>query len=278
MTSPFIAYVKRRQGVAADSSQFPGNLPFVEELHHEFRHPVTFLLGENGSGKSTLLEAIAVLSGFPQAGGGTNDLTDFRGPEQDSELSHLLQLAFLRRPKDGWFFRAELQAQFASLLDQRRRDPDFRGDPYSRYGGQSLHTMSHGEAFLTVMKNRFSEGLFLLDEPESALSPQRQLALLALMYDLVQTGNAQFIIATHSPILLTYPQAEILSFDNEQLTPVLLEDTAHYRITHGILSRPESYWKHLRGVTDTAKNDTADNSDIRPFEHSAVPESHEPCD
>ncbi|HSG73265.1 MAG TPA: AAA family ATPase, partial [Planctomycetaceae bacterium] len=98
----------------------------------------------------------------------------------------------------------------------------------------------------SVMQNRFSDGLFILDEPESALSPQRQLTLLALMYDRVQNGNTQFLVATHSPILLTYPEAVIVSFDDPQLPPVSLEETKHYQITHGILTIPESYWKHLR--------------------------------
>lgn len=158
-----------------------------------------------------------------------------------------------KQPKDGYFFRAELQAHFASLLDQRRKDPDFMGNPYGRYGGKSLHVMSHGEAFLSVMQNRFNDGLFILDEPESALSPQRQLALLALMHDLVRTGNTQFIVATHSPILLTYPGSIIVSFDGPSLQPVSLTDTKHYQITHGILTRPESYWKHLRDSDDEVK-------------------------
>ena len=180
------------------------------------------------------------------SGGGTNEIGSSHGLNEDCLLANGLRLAFTRRPRDGYFFRAELQAHFASLLDHRRKDPHFGGDPYSRYGGQSLHTMSHGEAFLSVMQNRFSDGLFILDEPESALSPQRQLTLLAIMYELARHGKTQFIIATHSAILLTYPEARIVSFDEEQLKAVSLTETAHYQITRGILNSPESYWKHLR--------------------------------
>ncbi len=246
MVAPFIAYVTLNPDAELDKSCFPGNLPFTEALHLEFESPVTFFVGENGSGKSTLLEAVAVLAGFPIAGGGTNEVGERHGIQEKSALADALRMAFAKRPKDGYFFRAELQAQFASLLDQRRDDPSFGADPYGRYGGRSLHAMSHGEAFLSVMQNRFAGGLFLLDEPESALSPQRQLTLLALMHDRVRDGDAQFIVATHSPILLTYPGSTIVSFDGPSLQAVSLAETKHYQITHGILNRPESYWKHLR--------------------------------
>jgi predicted ATPase len=168
---------------------------------------------------------------------------------EESRLADALRIGFLRRPKDGYFFRAELQSQFASLLDARKSDPDFGGDPYRRYGGHSLHSMSHGEAFLSVMKNRFSGGLFLLDEPETALSPKRQLTLLTLMYDLSRAGKSQFLVATHSPILLTYPDARIVSFDEATLPTVSFTDTEHFQITSGILRHPERYWKHLREST-----------------------------
>jgi len=246
MLAPFVTYVTLNPDVALDRKCFPGTLPYTNGLHLEFESPVTFFVGENGCGKSTLLEAIAVLAGLPMAGGGTNEIGARHGIREDSLLANALRMAFKKRPRDGYFFRAELQAHFASLLDERKDDPAFLGDPYGRYGGQSLHTMSHGEAFLSVMKNRFTEGLFLLDEPESALSPHRQLALLALMYDLVRDGKTQFIVATHSPILLTYPDSVIVSFDGPSLEPVALTDTKHYQITHGILNHSESYWKHLR--------------------------------
>ena len=217
-------------------------------LDIEFTSPVTFFVGENGTGKSTVIEAIAALSRLPVSGGGRNELAGNHGPDTSSPLAKSLRPSFRRRPPDAYFLRAEFQAHFASLLDARNADPDFRmgGDPYARYGGRSLHTRSHGEAFLSILQNRIRSGLLLFDEPESALSPQRQLALLAHMSALVAAGTSQFIIATHSPILLTFPGAQILSFDGDALHPISLEDTSHFQITKGILQNPAAYWKHLQ--------------------------------
>jgi len=158
------------------------------------------------------------------------------------------------------------------LLDQRRADPEFLGDPYARYGGQSLHTRSHGEAFLAIMQNRIRSGLFLLDEPESALSPQRQLALLAQMSMLVAAGKSQFIIATHSPILLTFPGAQILSFDSDALHPIALDETSHFQITKGILQNPAVYWKHLQATEDEANDGQPRQSKARRTRRSSAPE------
>lgn len=255
MTAPYLTFVRRNEDVELPSDQFPGCIRFVKNFCIEFRSPVTFFVGENGCGKSTLLEAIAYLAGLPVAGGSFNEDGAGHGPEDESLLARAIRLGFARSIRDAYFFRAEFQAHFASLLDQRRSDPDFGGDPYSSYGGRPLHSMSHGEAFLSVMQNRFREGLFLLDEPESALSPKRQLALLALMHDRVLRKKTQFIIATHSPILLTYPRAQIVCFDDAALPDISLEETAHFQITQGILSRPESYWKHLRDSGDACKDD-----------------------
>jgi predicted ATPase len=249
MAAPFIAHVTRNRDEFLDPASFPGNLPFVPNLNLQLRDAVTFFIGENGSGKSTLLEAIAVVCGFPICGGGTNEVGSFQALQEESRLADAVRVGFSKQPRDGYFFRAELQSQFASLLDARKSDPYFYGDPYGRYGGRSLHGMSHGEAFLSVMRNRFTGGLFILDEPETALSPKRQLTLLTLMYDLSRAGKSQFLVATHSPILLTYPQARIVSFDEATLPSVEFTETEHYQITSGILRHPESYWKHLREST-----------------------------
>lgn len=218
---------------------FPFCLPFVATLDLQLSSAVTLFVGENGSGKSTLLKAIAALSSLPVRGGSRAELDHSHAPDVDSGLADALRPAFSTRPRDGYFFRAEFQAHFATLLDERSADPEFGDNPYAIYGGRSLHRRSHGEAFMDIFLNRARSGLYLMDEPESALSPQRQLALLARMADLVaHEQQVQFIIATHSPILLTYPGATIVSFDDTQLPTVALEDTSHFQITKGILDCP----------------------------------------
>ena len=245
MTVPYVAYVTLNADAPLAPDSFPGMLPFTHDLHLEFDSPVTFFVGENGSGKSTLLEAMAVLARLPISGGGMNESGANHAFAERSQLANSIRLAFIKQPRDRYFFRAETQAHFASLLEQRRSDPDFMGDPYMRYGGRSLHEMSHGEAFLSVMQNRFDDGLLFMDEPESALSPQRQLTLLALMHSFVRAGRSQFFVATHSPILLTFPGATIVSFDDGKLERIALEDTAHFQITRDLLNNPEMYWRHL---------------------------------
>ena len=228
----------------ADRDVFPLTLPFVEGLDICFKTPMTFIVGENGSGKSTLLEALVDLANLPVRGGGRNELADHGG---ESELAPFLRSSWVQRPGHGFFFRAEFEERFASLLDQRKDDPGFIGDPYRRYGGRSLHQRSHGEAFLQMMKAWMYPGILFMDEPESALSPQKQLTLLTYISDMVEDRDTQFIIATHSPILMTFPGATILSLDGGHVHEVSLEETQHYQITRGILEAPERYWRHLKG-------------------------------
>ena len=244
---PYLLSLKLVPERLSSTESFPFNLCFIPTLDLHFKAPVTFFVGENGSGKSTLLEAIASLCRLPVSGGGRNELSAGHAPENDSSLSKVLRPSFRRQPRDGFFLRAEFAAHFASLLDDRKSDPEFVGDPYARYGGRSLHTQSHGEAFLAVLQNRIRDGVFLLDEPESALSPQRQLALLLLIHELIEQGKSQFIIATHSPLLMTYPSAQIISFDGPELSSISIEETAHYQITRGMLDDPSRYWNYLLG-------------------------------
>jgi len=255
MTAPYVVQAMLNNE-PLDRAAFPGSLAFTRELNVEFDTPVTFFVGENGSGKSTLLESMAVLAGLPIGGGSINEVGANHAMPEQSILASSMNLAFVRQPKDRYFFRADTQAHFGSLLDQRREDPYFLdaggtpADPFRSYGGRSLHKLSHGEAFLAVLQNRFQEGLFLMDEPESALSPQRQLALLVLMHKLVRSGRVQFIAATHSPILLTFPGATVISFDQGKLDRVSLEETSHFRITRDLLNNPASYWRHLTSTDD----------------------------
>jgi predicted ATPase len=244
---PYLAGVRVIEERLLSTDQHPYDLPFLHTLDLRIDSAVTVFVGENGSGKSTLLEAVAALSRLPVSGGSRSDLGASHAPDGVSALAAVLRPTFNSRPTDGYFLRAEFQAHFASLLDARAADPEFKrhGDPYARYGGRSLHARSHGEAFLSVIQNRFHHGLFLLDEPEAALSPQRQLALLALMHRLVEGRQSQFVVATHSPILMTFPGAQLVSFDDPALPRIRLEDTTHFEITKGMLESPGRYWKHL---------------------------------
>jgi predicted ATPase len=169
VTPPFLQRLFLREDAELPESEFPANLPFVRGLDIPFTSTVTFFVGENGSGKSTMMEAIAELCGLPPGGGGRNELADTNAPHTRSELAPFLRGAFRKKPRDGYFFRAEFQAHFASLLEQRRADPEFKDDPYARYGGRSLHTRSHGEAFLEIFAAWLNPGMILMDEPEAAL-------------------------------------------------------------------------------------------------------------
>lgn len=228
-----------------DGAPFPFDLACVKDLDLTLDAPVTFFVGENGTGKSTLLEAIAEMCGFPAGGGGRDDGPD--APKSAStQLARALRPRFKTRTRDGFFFRAEMLAGFADMLERRAADPDFWGDPYALYGDKSLHDRSHGEAFLEVIQARLGEGLFFFDEPEAALSPQRQLAFLTVLDDRVRAGGCQVLIATHSPILMTYPEARILSFDRGAPRAVSVEETSHWKLTRAVLTDPARFWRSLR--------------------------------
>jgi predicted ATPase len=250
--TPGVPYLKELRLLPERVQAFdahPFSLPFVRGLHLTFDTAVTFLVGENGTGKSTLLEALAQVVGVPASGGSRNELAEATHVAGAQALAHALRASFAERPRDAWFLRAEGMASFVELLNTRREDPDFLGDPYAVYGGRPLDERSQGEAFLTVLANRVNDGLMLLDEPETSLSPQRQLALLALMRRFAEGGRTQFIVATHAPILLTYPDATILSFDVTPPRRIALADTSHYQVTRGVLTDPERWWRQLRRAT-----------------------------
>jgi predicted ATPase len=221
-----------------DLAVYPFAVPAIRSLHElALDAKVTFLVGENGSGKSTLIEAIAVLAGFNAEGGSKNFRFGTRGSE--SCLHQFMRpIRGHRRPRDGFFLRAESYFNVATEIE--------RLGVIDSYGGVSLHEQSHGESFLALATHRFKgHGLYILDEPEAALSPQRQLALLAIIHELVEDRSSQFIIATHSPILMAYPNALIYRLDPEGIERVAYEDTEHYRITRDFLSSPERFFKTL---------------------------------
>ena len=248
--APFLRGLRLLPERVTTPDAFPFCVPALRELDLSFETPVTFLVGENGSWKSTLLEALAVVCDLPASGGSRNETHEHFGVKSDASLAAALRPSFAQRPRDSFFFRAETLAHFASLLDARKEDPDFWGDPYARYGGKTLHARSHGEAFLATFAGRLGQGLWLLDEPEAALSPQRQLALLALVWQRVAAGGTQLVIATHSPILMTYPGAKILALDDTGIHETTLAETSHYQLTRAILEHPERYWHHLRKADD----------------------------
>jgi predicted ATPase len=238
ISSQYVSQISLRRETVPSFDRYPFNLPAVYALETLELHPkVTFLVGENGSGKSTLLEAIAVSLGFNPEGGTKNFHFDTRASH--SELHQSLNVAKgIRRPKDGFFFRAESFFNVATEIENL--DAEAGGRPLiESYGGRSLHEQSHGESFLALMLNRFGgHGIYILDEPEAALSPQRQLSVLARIHELVNT-DSQFIIATHSPILMAYPEAWIYACSADGLSRVNYYETEHYNVMHDFLSNPE---------------------------------------
>lgn len=227
--------------------RYPFCLPAVRDLDEIALHPkVTFFVGENGSGKSTLLEAIAVSFGF-NAEGGTRNFS-FGTRESHSPLHSVLRLAKgVRRPQDGFFLRAESYFNVATEIENLDKEPAPGPPIIMSYGGKSLHEQSHGESFLALLMNRFGgSGFYVLDEPEAALSPHRQLSVLTRLHDLVEQ-DSQFIIATHSPILMAYPDAWIYQCTGDGLERVEYEDTEHYRITNLFLSNREVMLRELMG-------------------------------
>lgn len=245
ISSQYVSSVSLRRESVDSFDRYPFCLPVVRALDHlEFHPRVTFFVGENGTGKSTLLEAIAVSLGFNPEGGTRN--FNFATRSSHSELHKFIRLAKgVRRPKDGFFLRAESFYNLATEIDHLDEGPSFGSLLIDSYGGKSLHEQSHGESFLALMMNRFGgKGIYILDEPEAALSPQRQLAVLSRIHDLV-SNDSQFIIATHSPILMAYPEAWIYSCDETGLNRINYYETEHYRVAHDFLSDPERMLHYL---------------------------------
>jgi predicted ATPase len=241
---PFIRWISVVRERIADPRAYPFSIPSIGALAAMDRlelSPVTYLVGENGSGKSTLLEALAVACDFNPEGGTTN----FRFSTRASEsilCSCIRPARGLRRPRTGFFLRAESFFNVATEIEAL--------DVIDSYGGRSLHEQSHGESFLALAKHRFGdEGLYFLDEPEAALSPSRQLAWLARMHALVE-GGSQFVIATHSPIIMAYPGATIYSLSESGIGRIAYEDTEHVRLTRAFLGNKERMLADLFSAKD----------------------------
>lgn len=255
--------LKQRHGMG---DGYPFDLPLVQELDEvTFRAPVTFFVGENGTGKSTILEAIAAGVGSITIGGADVGSDETLAPAR--RLAKHLTLSWQRRTHRGFFLRAEdffnyakrtarLVGELNELADEVSRDRrgDWerargmilaeRGDLVRRYG-ENPDARSHGESFLHLFNSRFVPGgLYLIDEPEAALSPQRQLALLSMFKEMV-AQDAQFVVATHSPMLLAFPEASILSFDGGTIGEVAFDEVENVRLTRDFLANPDAFLRHL---------------------------------
>lgn len=234
-----------------DLNTYPFNVVSIKNLTHLDFHPkVTFLVGENGSGKSTLLEAIAIHLGFNAEGGSRN--FNFSTKTSHSTLHEFLEIKKgWKQPKDNYFFRAESFYNVATAIEELDAEAEKHGG-YGKpitsfFGGKSLHEQSHGESFFTLLTKRFvGNGLYLFDEPEAALSPTRQLSMLTRLHDLC-LQNSQFVIATHSPILLSYPDALIYQITESGIIKVSYEETEHYQTTRNFLNNHEKMLRILLG-------------------------------
>ncbi len=245
MTTGYLCEILFENELPADS--YLHSLPVVQYLCAQgrltFDAGVTFLIGENGTGKSTLLEALAVACGFNPEGGSRNFF--FSTNDTHSELHKCLRVVRRAYSKDSYFLRAESFYNVATNIEELDRMPGFLPPLIDSYGGRSLHHQSHGESFLALVQNRLGgNGLYLFDEPEAALSPMRQLTLLAEIDRLVK-ANSQLVIATHSPILMAYPGACIYELSEQGIAKVAYKDTEHYRMTKQFLDAPERMLRYL---------------------------------
>ncbi|WP_434306181.1 AAA family ATPase [Clostridium botulinum] len=235
----YLRYVELCRERIESFSEYPYCLSAIKDLSRiEFHPKVTYIVGENGTGKSTILEAIAIACGFNPEGGTRN--FNFSTKDTHSDLYENLKLVRgVKRLYDGFFLRAESFYNVATNIDEI-----YEIDALDPYGGVSLHSQSHGESFLSVIRNRFSgNGLYILDEPEAALSPSRQMSMLVIMHELIKK-NSQFIIATHSPIIMSYPDSIIYEL-RDGIKEVMYKDTEHYKITRNFLDKPEKMIKVL---------------------------------
>jgi predicted ATPase len=251
MASPkFLTGVRLQRDKIPSLDEYPFSIPAIGCLNElRFEQPVTFFIGENGSGKSTLIEAIAVASGLNPEGGSRN--FNFSTRASHSGLKDHLRLnRSLRRPRDSYFLRAESYFNVATQIEELDRELGGAPPIIRSYGGKSLHEQSHGESFFALFMNRLGgDGFYILDEPEAALSPSRQLSFLTRLHELVGEG-CQFLIATHSPILMAYPQAEIYLLADAAPRLVSYRETEHFTVTRNFLNRTDQMLRVLLSESD----------------------------
>lgn len=244
-SQPYIRKVSLHRENVPSFHSYPFHIPSIRSLTNLSFHPdVTFIVGENGMGKSTLLEAIAMAIGFNPEGGTLN--FSFSTYDSYSNLDKYLRIVRgVDRPKDGFFLRAESFYNVATNIEEMDQEPSFGPRVIDSFGGKSLHEQSHGEAFFSTFMNRFrGKGIYILDEPEAALSPLRQLSMLSRIHELVN-DDSQFIIATHSPILMAYPSSSLIELTEEGLEESSLEETSHYQMMKQFFDDRERMIHHL---------------------------------
>jgi predicted ATPase len=244
MGDALVRSVALRRDDVEDFSTYPFSIPAIATLDELALDPaVTFFVGENGSGKSTLVEAIAVAAGFNAEGGSRHVRMTTRSSE--SPLHRNLRLVRgTRKIRDGYFLRAESFFNVATYLDRMRMEPG-GGSALAPYGGKSLHDQSHGESFISLLKHRFGpNGFYVLDEPEAALSLRGVLALMRRMHDLAAEG-AQFVVSTHSPVLLGFPDATIYALSDEGIKQTSFDASEVVALTRSFLENREQFLRHL---------------------------------
>jgi predicted ATPase len=240
LPAPYLRRLWLDPSRVADRDAYPFCLPFLrDDFELSFDRSITIIVGENGTGKSTLLEGIAVLAGYDEAGGGKGYRPVDHSKAMEAmggQLSKALRASWLPKITKGWFFRAESFFSIARYLDEVAREPGSGGSP------PDFLSHSHGEGFLRFFEERCqSQGIFIFDEPESALSPSRQIEFLKLMRRMDVSGHCQIIMATHSPMLMAYPDARLLRLTKEGLEPVTVKETDHYRVMREFCDDPASF-------------------------------------
>src|ERR1700716_1879579 len=235
----FVRSVVLRRDEIETFDAYPFSIPAIRQLHElQLDSPVTLFAGENGSGKSTLVEAIAVAAGFNPEGGSRNMTVSTR-PSHSALHKHLRLVRGTRRPRNGYFLRAESFFNVATHVEE------VGGPAVASHGGRSLHAQSHGESFIALVTHRFGpNGLYVLDEPEAALSLRGSLALMRRVHDLVAEGS-QFIISTHSPVLLGYPGAKIYVLSDDGIAETPYQETEVVELTRSFLDDREQFLRHL---------------------------------
>jgi predicted ATPase len=239
LSPPFLKRIREKESVAINRDQYPFDTSLFggDVLDIEINKAVCIIVGENGTGKSTLLEAIAYNCGFSAQGGNKNHNL---GQNDSDVLSDKLIFSWIPKINNGFFLRAETLHSFILDIDKMARETG--DDIYNSYGGKSLDKQSHGEAFISIFENRFGRsGIYILDEPEAALSPSRQLEFLKIIKNMEDSGISQVIIATHSPLIMAYPGAQLMKISESGVSHTTLEDTPHFRFLQTFYDDPRTF-------------------------------------